>query len=119
MLLTQIGIVIDVVVAGQGYVGLPFAVRAAKAGHRVVGCDVDLHRIRLTARDSYVEDVVSSRLPLSGTPGCHVPGPVARWGYGACADPGALDLPGWRPAGGDPDPWRRYRPGGRRSPMRI
>ncbi|WP_433259461.1 hypothetical protein ACQPYK_50325 (plasmid) [Streptosporangium sp. CA-135522] len=40
----------DVVVAGQGYVGLPLAVRAAEVGHRVVSYDVDLHRIkRLTA----------------------------------------------------------------------
>ncbi|MFI6883810.1 hypothetical protein [Streptosporangium canum] len=53
----------DVVVAGQGYVGLPLAVRAAEVGHRVVGYDVDLHRIkRLTAGESYVEDVTSSRL---------------------------------------------------------
>ncbi|MEV7777419.1 hypothetical protein [Kitasatospora sp. NPDC088351] len=53
----------DVVVAGQGYVGLPLAVRAAEVGHRVVGHDVNPHRIKqLTAGDSYVEDVASSRL---------------------------------------------------------
>ncbi|MFF9310889.1 nucleotide sugar dehydrogenase [Streptomyces sp. NPDC014748] len=53
----------DVVVAGQGYVGLPLAVRAAEVGHHVVGYDVDPDRIkRLTAGDSYVEDVASSRL---------------------------------------------------------
>jgi len=53
----------DVVVAGQGYVGLPLAVRAAEVGHRVVGYDVNPDRIkRLTAGDSYVEDVASSRL---------------------------------------------------------
>ncbi|RDG38141.1 nucleotide sugar dehydrogenase [Streptomyces corynorhini] len=53
----------DVVVAGQGYVGLPLAVRAAEVGHRVVGYDVDPHRIRrLTTGNSYVEDVASSRL---------------------------------------------------------
>ncbi|WP_433234992.1 hypothetical protein ACQPYK_24495 [Streptosporangium sp. CA-135522] len=53
----------DVVVAGQGYVGLPLAVRAAEVGHRVVSYDVDLHRIkRLTVGESYVEDVTSSRL---------------------------------------------------------
>lgn len=52
-----------VVVAGQGYVGLPLAVRAAEVGHRVVGYDVDTERIkRLTAGDSYVRDVDSSRL---------------------------------------------------------
>ncbi|MFF0478410.1 nucleotide sugar dehydrogenase [Streptomyces sp. NPDC004284] len=53
----------QVVVAGQGYVGLPLAVRAAEAGHRVVGYDVDTHRVQqLTAGQSYVEDVASSRL---------------------------------------------------------
>ncbi|MEU7093059.1 nucleotide sugar dehydrogenase [Kitasatospora aureofaciens] len=53
----------DAVVAGQGYVGLPLAVRAAERGHRVVGYDVDLNRIkRLAAGESYVEDVTSSRL---------------------------------------------------------
>lgn len=53
----------DVVVAGQGYVGLPLAVRAAEVGHRVVGYDVDLHRIkRLIAGESYVADVASARL---------------------------------------------------------
>lgn len=63
MLLTQIGIVMDVVVAGQGYVGLPLAVRAAEVGHRVVGYDVDPDRIqRLAAGHSYVRDVDSSRL---------------------------------------------------------
>jgi len=63
VLLTQIGVVMDVVVAGQGYVGLPLAVRAAEVGHRVVGYDVNPDRIkRLTAGDSYVEDVASSRL---------------------------------------------------------
>ncbi|MFJ3547298.1 hypothetical protein ACIPQH_34640 [Streptomyces rubiginosohelvolus] len=36
----------QIVVAGQGYVGLPPAVRAAEAGHRVVGYDVDAHRVR-------------------------------------------------------------------------
>ncbi|MEV6804624.1 nucleotide sugar dehydrogenase [Streptomyces sp. NPDC051132] len=53
----------DVVVAGQGYVGLPLAVRAAEVGHRVVGYDVDTDRVkRLAAGDSYVQDVASSRL---------------------------------------------------------
>ncbi|WP_441249504.1 hypothetical protein [Kitasatospora sp. McL0602] len=57
----------DVAVAGQGYVGLPLAARAAEVGHRVVGYDVDLHRInRLTTGQSYVEDVTSSRLRAVG-----------------------------------------------------
>ena len=52
-----------VVVAGQGYVGLPLAVRAAEVGHRVVGYDVDPHRVQqLVTGQSYVEDVTSARL---------------------------------------------------------
>ena len=52
-----------VVVAGQGYVGLPLAVRAAEAGHRVFGHEVDEYRAkRLVLGESYVEDVASERL---------------------------------------------------------
>lgn len=52
-----------IVVAGQGYVGLPLAVRAAEVGHRVTGYDVDTGRVkRLAAGESYVEDVASARL---------------------------------------------------------
>ncbi|WP_037568480.1 nucleotide sugar dehydrogenase [Phaeacidiphilus oryzae] len=52
-----------VVVLGQGYVGLPLAVRAAEAGHRVVGYDVDAERVkRLREGESYVEDVSSERI---------------------------------------------------------
>ncbi|MEU3255936.1 nucleotide sugar dehydrogenase [Streptomyces sp. NPDC006997] len=53
----------QIVVAGQGYVGLPLAVRAAEVGHRVVGYDVDPHRVQqLAAGQSCVPDVASSRL---------------------------------------------------------
>jgi UDP-N-acetyl-D-glucosamine dehydrogenase len=52
-----------VVVVGQGYVGLPLAVRAAEVGHEVIGYDVDTARIkRLADGESYVEDVASERL---------------------------------------------------------
>jgi UDP-N-acetyl-D-glucosamine dehydrogenase len=52
-----------VVIAGQGYVGLPLAVRAAQVGHTVVGFDVDADRIkRLAAGESYVEDIPSADL---------------------------------------------------------
>jgi UDP-N-acetyl-D-glucosamine dehydrogenase len=52
-----------VVIVGQGYVGLPLAVRAARAGHTVVGFDVDEDRIkRLAAGESYVDDVASAEL---------------------------------------------------------
>ncbi|MEV8475398.1 nucleotide sugar dehydrogenase [Streptomyces sp. NPDC051173] len=50
-------------VIGQGYVGLPLAVRAAETGYAVVGYDVDDGRIaRLLAGDSFVEDVSGDRL---------------------------------------------------------
>lgn len=52
------------VVVGQGYVGLPLAMRAAEVGEfDVVGFDVDKSRIdRLAAGDSFIEDVESERL---------------------------------------------------------
>ena len=46
-----------VVVVGQGYVGLPLALRAVEVGHRVVGFDTDEARTaRLAAGDSYIDD---------------------------------------------------------------
>jgi len=45
-------------VVGQGYVGLPVAMRAVEAGFDVIGFDADVARVkRLNAGDSYVEDV--------------------------------------------------------------
>ena len=52
-----------VVVVGQGYVGLPIAMRAVEVGFRVIGLDKDARRIeRLKNRDSYVEDISADRL---------------------------------------------------------
>jgi UDP-N-acetyl-D-mannosaminuronic acid dehydrogenase/UDP-N-acetyl-D-glucosamine dehydrogenase len=46
------------VVIGQGYVGLPLAMRAVEAGFHVVGIDVDEWRVkRLGVAESYVEDI--------------------------------------------------------------
>lgn len=46
------------VVVGQGYVGLPVAMRAVEAGYDVVGIDLDTTRIgSLRAGVSYVDDV--------------------------------------------------------------
>ncbi|MBE9376496.1 nucleotide sugar dehydrogenase [Saccharopolyspora sp. HNM0983] len=51
------------VVVGQGYVGLPLAVRAAECGRRVVGVDSDRVRVwNLQDGQSYVDDVDSARL---------------------------------------------------------
>jgi UDP-N-acetyl-D-glucosamine dehydrogenase len=52
-----------VVVVGQGYVGLPLAVRAAQVGHQVVAYDIDENRMkRLLAADSYIEDITDEDL---------------------------------------------------------
>ena len=52
-----------VVVVGQGYVGLPLALRAVEVGHRVVGFDTDEARTtRLEAGDSYIDDVSAAQL---------------------------------------------------------
>ena len=47
-----------VAVVGLGYVGLPLAMRAVAAGHRVIGYDVDAARVKmLEAGESYIEDI--------------------------------------------------------------
>jgi UDP-N-acetyl-D-glucosamine dehydrogenase len=52
-----------VVVVGQGYVGLPLAMQAVAAGFIVIGYDIDAARVkRLTAHESYIEDVPSAVL---------------------------------------------------------
>ncbi|MQY14384.1 UDP-N-acetyl-D-glucosamine 6-dehydrogenase [Streptomyces sp. RB5] len=68
-----------VVVVGQGYVGLPLAIRAAETGHRVVGYDVDTERVKkLGAGESYVEDVSSERLKAALEAGTFRPSDSAR-----------------------------------------
>ena len=53
----------ELIVVGQGYVGLPVAMRAGEAGFDVVGFDVDVDRVkRLAAGDSHVEDISDERL---------------------------------------------------------
>ena len=52
-----------VVVIGQGYVGLPIAMRAVEVGYDVIGLDNDATRVaRLVAADSFVEDVSSDEV---------------------------------------------------------
>lgn len=52
-----------VVVVGQGYVGLPVAVRAVEAGFDVVGFEVDPTKVvGLNAGASHVEDITDERL---------------------------------------------------------
>ncbi|MFV0433696.1 MAG: nucleotide sugar dehydrogenase [Leucobacter sp.] len=50
-------------VIGQGYVGLPLAMRAVDAGYDVVGIDFDAHRIGMLASgESYVDDISNEQL---------------------------------------------------------
>jgi UDP-N-acetyl-D-glucosamine dehydrogenase len=52
-----------VTIVGQGYVGLPLAIRAATVGYMVTGYDVDSSRVkRLAAGESHVEDIDGSLL---------------------------------------------------------
>jgi len=52
-----------VLILGQGYVGLPLAMRAVEVGHTVVGYDTNESRVkRLCAGESYVEDIASATL---------------------------------------------------------
>lgn len=68
-----------VVVVGQGYVGLPLAIRAAEVGHQVIGYDVDARRVKsLAAGESYVEDVSSGRLTRALERGAYQPSELAR-----------------------------------------
>jgi UDP-N-acetyl-D-glucosamine dehydrogenase len=61
-------------VVGQGYVGLPLAMRAVEVGYDVVGIDVDETRVkRLVMGESFVEDVASSRLAAALATGRYRP----------------------------------------------
>ena len=63
-----------VVVVGQGYVGLPLAVRAVDVGHDVVGLEVDPRRAGdLRAARSYVDDVTSDQLAAALATGRYRP----------------------------------------------
>lgn len=63
-----------VVIVGQGYVGLPVAMRAVEVGFHVIGLDIDKHRIgELIAGHSYVGDVPSRQLRAALSTGHYVP----------------------------------------------
>lgn len=63
-----------VVIVGQGYVGLPVAMRACDVGHDVVGFDVDERRVkRLSAGESMVEDVTDEHLAAALESGRYLP----------------------------------------------
>ncbi len=63
-----------VVVIGQGYVGLPLAVRAVAAGHHVVGLDLAEDRTKaLRVGESYVDDVTDADLATALASGRFLP----------------------------------------------
>lgn len=62
------------VIIGQGYVGLPLAMRAAEVGYRVTGFDTNEGRISaLSAGRSYVEDISDITLQEALTNGTYCP----------------------------------------------
>jgi len=68
-----------VAIVGQGYVGLPLALRAVEVGYHVVGLDVDETRIkRLSAGESYVEDITAERLAAALASGRFTPSTESR-----------------------------------------
>ncbi len=73
---------VRLLVVGQGYVGLPLAMRAVEVGHDVTGLDVDEGRVkRLADGDSFVEDV----------PPAVVAAALASGRYRVTTDPAACD----------------------------
>jgi UDP-N-acetyl-D-glucosamine dehydrogenase len=64
----------QVAVLGQGYVGLPLAMAAAKAGWRVYGIDVQPNRIEmLNSGISFIEDVQSEEISANLLSGSYIP----------------------------------------------
>jgi nucleotide sugar dehydrogenase len=62
------------VIVGQGYVGLPVAMRAVEVGYTVVGIDLDEHRTgSLRAGVSYVDDIPSDQLQSALASGRYLP----------------------------------------------
>lgn len=76
-----------VVLVGQGYVGLPLAMRAVDVGFHVVGLDIDERRIKsLGAGESFVEDVPDARLAAALATGRYTPtcDPAEAGGFDVC-----------------------------------
>lgn len=62
------------VIVGQGYVGLPVAMRAVEVGYDVVGIDLDANRTAsLKAGTSYVDDISDERLRKALASGRYLP----------------------------------------------
>ena len=62
------------VIVGQGYVGLPIAMRGVDAGYSVVGLDVDPVRVAALAKgQSFVEDVGNAEVQRALGNGTYLP----------------------------------------------
>jgi UDP-N-acetyl-D-glucosamine dehydrogenase len=73
---------IRVVIVGQGYVGLPLAMRSVDVGYDVIGYDTDELRIKkLNAGESFIEDISSEDLHAAVQTGRYHPSTESR----ACA----------------------------------
>ncbi|MBX6391716.1 MAG: nucleotide sugar dehydrogenase [Frankia sp.] len=80
------------VVVGQGYVGLPLAMRAVEAGWTVVGVDTDERRVaRLAAGESYIDDITDDDLAAALRTGRYTPS--ARYGRAAGFDVAVVTVP--------------------------
>jgi UDP-N-acetyl-D-glucosamine dehydrogenase len=67
-------VVTRLLVVGQGYVGLPLAMRAVQVGYSVVGFDTDESRVsRLRVGESYVEDIPSTAISDAVESGRYLP----------------------------------------------
>src|SRR3954453_1053109 len=61
-----------IVIVGQGYVGLPLAMRASELGFRVAGYETSQERVdALRAGHSYVEDIPDDELQRALAAGYH------------------------------------------------
>ncbi|MEV7631646.1 nucleotide sugar dehydrogenase [Microbacterium sp. NPDC089318] len=80
------------VVVGQGYVGLPVAMRAVEVGHSVVGVDLDADRVAaLNAGTSYVEDISASQLQAALDSGRYVA--TTDYAHAAAFDAAIITVP--------------------------
>jgi nucleotide sugar dehydrogenase len=81
-----------VVVVGQGYVGLPLAMGALRAGYDVVGLDVDEERVnRLAAAESFIEDVGSEQIAAALESGRYRP--TSNWSDAAGCEVYVITVP--------------------------
>ena len=63
-----------VVIVGQGYVGLPLAMRCVDAGYVVVGFDTDVEKIKnLKLGISPIDDVANSEVAAAISTGRYLP----------------------------------------------